>query len=240
MNTSITNPPLLDALRLSEASREVALFSEFDALSPGSSFVLLSDQPTHSLLARLQGERPGLFEWSPLEEGPERWRVEVTRRAAAPGPLRQVTEALAWDHDRLDALERSAFAARAAEDGPVARERYAVFARGLRRHIGFEEELLFPAFEEGSGIDPAAGPTAVMRMEHRRIEELLARIEAAIAEPGPAADELRRELHHVLGEHNFKEENVLYPGTDRLLSEAETDALVRHIQAFSFSEARRG
>jgi hypothetical protein len=40
-------------------------------------------------------------------------------------------------------------------------------------------------------------------------------------------------VHRLLHEHNVKEEQVLYPTTDRLLSEAERDELVGRIQAFS-------
>jgi hypothetical protein len=36
----------------------------------------------------------------------------------------------------------------------------------------------------------------------------------------------------VLGGHNMKEEPILYPGTDRLLTEDERDALVPRIQAY--------
>jgi hemerythrin superfamily protein len=37
-------------------------------------------------------------------------------------------------------------------------------------------------------------------------------------------------------EHNAKEEQILYPSTDRLLSEGERDELVGSIQAFSALE----
>lgn len=35
----------------------------------------------------------------------------------------------------------------------------------------------------------------------------------------------------VLGNHNLKEENIVYPGTDSALTAAERDALVSRIQA---------
>src|SRR4029453_13967448 len=106
------------------------------------------------------------------------------------------------------------------------------FARGLRRHIGFEEEILFPEFERRAGIPRDFGPTAVMRAEHREIESLLEHISRGIGDPAADADSPRRRLHEVLGAHNVKEERVLYPGTDRLMSEDERDALVRRIQAY--------
>jgi uncharacterized protein (DUF2249 family) len=217
---------------LPPAERQATVLATFDGLCATESFLLVSDHPQSPVLALLQRERPGLFEWSPLEEGPETWRTAVTRRPAADAE-RAVTEALSWDHDRLDDLERGAFARRAAGDLAGAAETFALFAHGLRRHIGFEEAILFKEFELRSGVAPHQGPTAVLRAEHREIEGLLVEIESCIATSGSAVEPLRERLHRVLGDHNDKEEMVLYPGTDRLLSAGERDALVGRIQAFT-------
>src|SRR5262245_52375705 len=91
----------------------------FDALCPGDSFLVLAERDLGPLLARLQKDRPGLFEWSPLQEDPGCFRVEIARRGTRTGP-REVTEALAWDHDRLEAIERKAFDERAAGRFPEA------------------------------------------------------------------------------------------------------------------------
>jgi len=154
----------------------------------------------------------------------------VTRRGAEPGARRGVAEALAWDHDRLDELEGKAFRLFAAGDAADARATWADFVFGLRRHIRFEEEILFPVFEEKTGFPSTHGPTGVMRVEHREIERLIEAIGRAFAGDG-AALRLRSDLHHVLGEHNMKEERMLYPGTDQCLDPEERDALVTRIQA---------
>lgn len=225
--------PVLDTRTIQGRERPGRVLAAFDALEPGERFVLLTDHAPRRMLPRFQAERPGQFEWSPLEAGPEVWRTEILKRDARPGTPRAVTESLAWDHDRLDALEQEAFAARAAGDYGAAFAAYRAFAHGLRRHIGFEEGVLFPEFEARAGLPPEAGPTAVMRFEHREIESLLARIEAGIGDPSASVDAARVEMHRILGEHNFKEERVLYPGTDRLLTAAERDDLVKRIQAFA-------
>ncbi len=144
------------------------LLGRFDALRPLQTFVLTSREDPVPLLARLQAERPELFEWSPLQEGPRVWRVEIARRKSQPGEAREITEALEWDHDRLDRLERTAFDAWAAGDLREAEAAFALFAHGLRRHIGFEEALIFPEFERRTGVAPSSGPTMTMRTEHRQ------------------------------------------------------------------------
>ncbi len=152
------------------------ILTAFDALAPGERVVVVGDGAPGELLRQLQSSRRGQFEWSPLEAGPRRFRTEITRRAAAAGSRRDVTEALAWDHDRLDTMEKEAFERLAGGDSAGAQAAWAAFSFGLRRHIRFEEEILFPTFEQRAGFPPAAGPTAVMRAEHREIEALLDRI----------------------------------------------------------------
>jgi regulator of cell morphogenesis and NO signaling len=210
-------------------SHDAALDS-FDALLPGQSVVVVAEREPRELLQRLQADRKGTFEWSLLEAGPSTFRVELTRRSAEPGASREVGEALAWDHDRLDAIEKRAFDHLEAGDVDGARAAWNEFAVGLRRHIRFEEEILFPTFEARVGVSPEAGPTAVMRGEHRDIEALIEAVGRALG-GDDAPLPLRAELHHVLGQHNLKEERVLYPVTDQVLAPAERDALVGRIQA---------
>jgi uncharacterized protein (DUF2249 family) len=214
------------------ADRKAHVLAAFDGLATGESLVVVNDHKPKGLLLHLQQQRPGQFEWSPLEQGPEIFRIEVTKREAAAATLRGVNEALSWDHDRLDALEAEAFAARRAGEHERAVAAYHLFALGLRRHIAFEEALLFPEFEARTGFGTDQGPTAVMRAEHRQIESLVGEIELAIDDPTASTEGLRQRLHDILGGHNFKEEQVVYPGTDRRLEAEEADALVRRIQAF--------
>jgi iron-sulfur cluster repair protein YtfE (RIC family) len=70
-----------------------------------------------------------------------------------------------------------------------------------------------------------------MRDEHREILRCLDRIEAGIGDPGASVDSSRHALHAVLGNHNLKEENIVYPLTDQALTAAERDALVARMQA---------
>jgi regulator of cell morphogenesis and NO signaling len=231
MTTDLTTEESLDLTPFPREQRRSLALAGFDKLTAAETLVITADDAGGDILQTLQKDRRGLFEWSLLRPGPPSWTIAITRRVAAE-TARGINEALSWDHDRLDALEAEAFRKRAEGDLESARETYAIFASGLRRHIGFEEEVLFPAFEESAGMPPGAGPTEVMRQEHREIEDLIAKIEAGIAEKDAPVEEWRRSLHHVLGEHNFKEEEILYPGTDQLLGPEQADDLVARIQRF--------
>lgn len=214
------------------APRTEDVLSLADALAPGQLLCLrVSPEAARVILAVLTAERRGLFEWSPEADG-DAVRVDVVRREAAPGSKRGVFEALSWDHDRLDAFEQRAFSARAAGDLEAARALFERFARGLIRHIGFEEDLLFPALESAAGWSMHAGPTAVMRAEHVEIRAAVRLLRDAIGDPSVDAAPLRERLHGALGPHNEKEERILYPMADRALSGSGSDELVAAIQAY--------
>ena len=142
-------------------------------------------------------------------------------------PLRfdSVTRYLSWDHDRLDGLLGEV--TRRVQGGSFSQAQsiFEAFDQGLRRHIRNEEELLFPLFEARSGV--RHGPTAVMRSEHRAIEAELVRMREAL-EAGDASEYASglTTLHGLMGPHNAKEEQVLYPTTDDFLDPAERHELV--------------
>jgi uncharacterized protein (DUF2249 family) len=232
MSHCITAERELDIRALGSDERVSQALGLFDSLLPGERFVLVAKDAAGELLRRLQSERAGLFEWSPLELGPAAFRIEIARREPGAGGLRGIDEALSWDHDRLDALGEAAFRARAVGDFPAAFDLFAEFATGLRRHIGFEEQVLFPAFEDAAVMPPFVGPTAVMRAEHKVILDLLEQIAMRIGDAAEPLDALRQSFHTIIGDHNLKEERVLYPSTDRLLGAAESDRLVRKIQSY--------
>src|SRR5262245_18882921 len=224
--TTLAVPIAVDLRKSRNAEAITVALEAFDALAAGEALVITAITVLPGLLAALQAQRRGLFEWSLLAAEPDRFQIQVDRRPARLGELRAVSEALSWDHDRLDAIEKLAFERLAAGDVEGARERWSEFMVGLRRHIRFEEELLFPAFEGRCG----PGPTGVMRFEHREIEALIEAIGATLPNP-PVARMFRDQLHEVLGRHNLKEEQVLYPATDRSLTPEERDQLIARIQA---------
>jgi iron-sulfur cluster repair protein YtfE (RIC family) len=127
------------------------------------------------------------------------------------------------DHDRLDELFKT-YQGLKRTDFVKAKDAFKEFTIGLQRHIAWEEELLFPLWEEKTGISDG-GPTFVMRQEHRQIGQLLESIHARVAAQNPDSDQEEQLLLNVLGSHNMKEERVLYPCIDNVTS-AEERALV--------------
>lgn len=84
------------------------------------------------------------------------------------------------DHDRLDAIFTQ-FTQLKTQDLEQARQLFQEFKVGLQKHIVWEEDILFPEFEQRTGMQDH-GPTAVMRMEHREIKSYLDRIHDTLLE----------------------------------------------------------
>jgi iron-sulfur cluster repair protein YtfE (RIC family) len=136
--------------------------------------------------------------------------------------LDSIRHAFAEDHDRLDGL-LAEYRSLKRVDPAAAKERFKEFKFGLQRHIVWEEQILFPLFERKTGLSQT-GPTAVMRAEHRQIGERLEAVHQKVRSQDPDSDRETESLLEVLARHNQKEEGVLYPALDRLLSAEEVAA----------------
>ena len=167
---NVIDKKILDVRELAPPERHPRIMETFAGLGPGESFVLVNDHEPRPLLYQFQIEHDGEFEWWPLERGPGAWRVMIEKRENQ-DPNRTVTDYLQTDHRRLDGiLERFQEEVNENKWAEASRD-FREFSLGLKRHINAEEEILFPLFEEKTGMHDA-GPTAVMRMEHKDIKEL--------------------------------------------------------------------
>jgi iron-sulfur cluster repair protein YtfE (RIC family) len=99
---------------------------------------------------------------------------------------------------------------------PEARAAWDAFRRAMARHFDREESLLFPAFERATG-NPA-GPTRMMRMEHDQMRAVFEQLEAAmVAQDRDVFLGLSDTLMVLVQQHNMKEEQILYPMSDRAI-----------------------
>ena len=123
------------------------------------------------------------------------------------------------DHDRLDELFMT-FQRLKRSDFAKAKEAFKEFKVGLQRHIVWEEELLFPVWEEKTGM-VEDGPTPMMRHEHSQIKQLLDAIHQKVEGQNPDTDQNEQALLNLLSSHNRKEERALYPAIDNVTSADE-------------------
>ncbi|MBI2398957.1 MAG: hemerythrin domain-containing protein [Xanthomonadales bacterium] len=134
--------------------------------------------------------------------------------------------------DHRDCDDQFARAEAAASDGDVAAARaaFAEFEANLAHHLEMEERVLFPEFEQATGMH-GVGPTAVMRMEHEQMRSLLGQMQGALA-----AEDLDsflgagETLNVLIQQHNMKEEHMLYPMAEQALA-ASAGPLLERMQA---------
>ena len=71
----------LDVRVIPPPQKHPTIFNTFDALSQGEGFQLVNDHEPRPLLYQFQIERTGQFNWQYVEQGPDVWRVNITKVA---------------------------------------------------------------------------------------------------------------------------------------------------------------
>lgn len=135
-----------------------------------------------------------------------------------------IQDTMTADHRHCDEFFTQAEKAAQIGDWAGASAAFEQFDAAVRVHFDTEETLLFPAFEEQTGM--RMGPTEVMRGEHKQMRALLDAARTALA----ARDEddfsgYGETLLIMMQQHNVKEENVLYPMCDQHLAGQRSELL---------------
>jgi uncharacterized protein (DUF2249 family) len=71
----------IDVRQIMPRMRHPLIFQTFDHLAPGEAFMLVNDHDPRPLFYQFNVERPGEFGWEYQEEGPDLWRVRISRAA---------------------------------------------------------------------------------------------------------------------------------------------------------------
>lgn len=133
------------------------------------------------------------------------------------------------DHVLIDGISERAVAAAAARDWTAFAREGTEFLQRLRQHIKMEERILFPAYEQRTGMG-AGGPSVQMREEHEQMQPILAQIEAALTARDATGYQLStKALFDILVPHNQKEEQMMYPMLDEAMG-ADAQALLADVK----------
>ena len=129
-----------------------------------------------------------------------------------------ITSALQHHHKLCDEDFAGAEEAAHKGDWTACTAVYDKFRTEMLAHFSVEEDVLFPAFEERSGM--VDGPTQVMRSEHVQMRALLQQMDEALVQKN--ADDFggtAGTLLIMMQQHNMKEENILYPMIDQAIGQ---------------------
>jgi len=137
-----------------------------------------------------------------------------------------ITETMADDHRRCDALFTTAEEQASNGDWPAAADAFSRFRTATEHHFAMEEDVLFPEFEARTG--QTMGPTQMMRMEHIQMRQLLSDMQQALEQQDRERYlGLSETLMMIMQQHNMKEERMLYPMTDQVFGDEATAVVER-------------
>lgn len=125
---------------------------------------------------------------------------------------------LSTDHRHCDQTLANLEVAASKSQWDAAHLLTAQLTKEMNHHFNCEETILFPAFEDKTGM--TQGPTMVMRMEHEQIHEMLEDLSLAVAEKNSDRTlGITDTLMTYIQQHNGKEEQMLYNMCDMHLRE---------------------
>ena len=127
-----------------------------------------------------------------------------------------ISSFLTTDHRACDEEFADLENAVASDNWDDSLEKLNKFVTDLLHHFNMEEGVMFPTFEEVTGM--RQGPTMIMRMEHDQMRQLLTTLQE---------DMEKKDKKHFFGvseslmmlmqQHNMKEEQMLYAMADMRL-----------------------
>lgn len=140
-----------------------------------------------------------------------------------------ITDTMSTDHHRCDEIFAKAEETISKGDWDQGATAFQEFVDAMEKHFTMEEGVLFPTFEQRTGM--TSGPTTVMRMEHMQMRQLFSDMDDSVKEKDQ--DKylgLSETLLMVMAQHNTKEEQILYTMADQTLR-GDADEVLRQMGA---------
>jgi len=226
-------PETIDLSAEPESGRGLAALSAVRHLGPGEAVRLITPDDPALLMEILNLQLRGALSWESSRRG-SAWETTV-RRADDVAP-RTVIELLLRDHRRLDLLLAVALRRLNAGDTAQAKPLLIEFARGLRRHVRAEDELVASELS----LEPGFEPLQTMLHEHVELHAQLWAIEQCFADASPGSlpeaweiEPFVAILSGTLAKHEHREEQGLFPAWNARLAarpRAEQDALLEAVR----------
>ena len=143
--------------------------------------------------------------------------------------MNSISDFMANNHRECDNLFAVAEESVGNGKWPKAQTEFDAYRSEMERHLGMEEDVLFPAFDAKTGME--MGPTHVMRSEHQQMRKLIDDMAQKIVDKDSdgylGASET---LMILMQQHNMKEEQMLYRMMDQTFG-TEAAALLQRAGA---------
>ena len=124
-----------------------------------------------------------------------------------------ISSFLTADHRACDEEFADLENAVASGDWDLSAEKLNKFITDLLHHFDMEEKVMFPTFEDVTGM--TQGPTMIMRMEHDQMRQLLNALQEDLEKKNKNHFfGVSESLMMLMQQHNMKEEQMLYSMAD--------------------------
>ena len=80
METLLEDENILNVTVIEPRLKHPTIFERFDELNPGERFTIHNDHDPKPLYYQMLGERGNIFNWEYLEQGPQLWRVKISKK----------------------------------------------------------------------------------------------------------------------------------------------------------------
>ena len=125
-----------------------------------------------------------------------------------------ISSFLTQDHRHCDEVFAQMEKSVASENWSEANKDFNEFTLDLNHHFDMEEKIMFPVFEEKTGMHNS-GPTAMMRMEHEQMRNVISQMQSDLETKNKNHFfGLSESLMMLMQQHNMKEEQMLYQMAD--------------------------
>jgi hemerythrin-like domain-containing protein len=224
-----TDETMENRLELSNDSTEenvAELSAALKKLKPEEKILIQAKGAFDAVMTPFQNQNWGKYDWLPLSISSEAWSGYLI---AKPGGFTSIMQIMESHHKHCDSTYVHAENVLGEGKNDLGMELMRSFIWNMELHFAREETILFPAFEEQTGMT-TSGPTQVMRMEHEQIRGVLKEISDCLNEGNvQRIFDLSEAMLILIAQHNSKEENVLYPIIDKYLGQ-EADDIARKLQ----------
>jgi len=210
--------------------RKEEIIKAVKGLEKGDNLTVSCGDDFFGIIPAVQRELKNEFVWAPLLNGPQTWKGEVRKFAPEDAIHSSIVGYMTFDHKRCDELYADAESAWNDGDEAKAAELLNSFDLGMKRHLGEEENVLFPMFTEATGM--VGGPVQVMTMEHEQMRGVLAQMKEALE-----GNDLETAMANgdtmviLMQQHNVKEEGILYPMIEQHTS-GDVEEVIRSLQTY--------
>jgi hemerythrin-like domain-containing protein len=223
-----TDETMENRLELTNDSTEenvTELSAALKNLKPEEKILIKAKGDFDAVMTSFQTQNWGKYDWLPLSISSEEWSGYLI---AKPGGFTSIVQIMESHHRHCDSTYVHAENVLGEGKNDLGKELMRSFIWNMELHFAREETILFPAFEEKTGM--TSGPTQVMRVEHEQIRGVLKEVSDCLNEGNwQRIFDLSEAMLILIAQHNSKEENVLYPATDQYL-DREADDIARKLQ----------